>query len=47
MCVNDFSDEFGEFALLVMRELGLSKPTNVKEAFDLYIKLLQRIETIT
>ena len=47
MCVNDFSDEFGEFALLVMRELGLSKPTNVKEAFDLYIKLLQRIETIS
>jgi hypothetical protein len=46
MCVKDFSDEFGEFALLVMRELNLSKPTNVKEAFDLYINLLQRIETI-
>ena len=27
-----------------MRELGLSKPTNAKEAFDLYLKLLQRIE---
>ena len=47
MCVKDFSDEFEEFALLVVKELGLSKPTNVKEAFDLYINLLQRIETIT
>ena len=46
MNVKDFSDEFAEFALLIMRELGLSKPTNVKEAFDLYITLLQRIETV-
>ena len=32
MLVKDFSDEFGEFALVVMRELGLATPTNVKEA---------------
>ena len=44
MNVKDYSDEFGEFASTVMRELGLSKPSNVKEAFDLYVKLLQRIE---
>lgn len=35
MSVKDFSDEFGEFALLIMTELGLTKPTNVKEAFNL------------
>ena len=44
MNVKDYSDEFGEFASIFMRELGLSKPTNVKEAFDLYINLLQRID---
>ena len=44
MLVKDFSDEFGEFALVVMRELGLATPTNVKEAFDLYIALLERVE---
>ena len=44
MLVKDFSNEFGEFALVVMRELGLAKPTNVKEAFDLHIALLERVE---
>ena len=44
MLVKDFSDELGEFALVVMRELGLATPTNVKEAFDLYIALLERVE---
>ena len=44
MNVKDYSYESGEFASTVMRELGLSKPTNVKEAFDLYLKLLHRIE---
>lgn len=46
MSAKDFSDEFGEFALSVMTELGLSKPNNVKEAFDLYITLLHRVETV-
>ena len=47
MSVNDFSDEFEEFASSVMRELGLSQPNNVKEAFDLYINMLQKIEEFT
>ncbi|XP_028390702.1 uncharacterized protein LOC114515612 [Dendronephthya gigantea] len=46
MSVKDFSDEFGEFASFVMTELGLTKPTNAKEAFHLYLTLLQKIETI-
>ena len=37
MCVNDFSDDFGEFALLVMRELGLSKPTNMLKKHLIFI----------
>ena len=43
-CVPGFSTDFEEFAETIMSELGLHKPMNVKEGFDLYIQLLGKIE---
>ena len=40
MCDPDFSIDFEEFAEIIMSELGLHRPTNVKEGFDLYIQLI-------
>jgi hypothetical protein len=46
MYAEDYSEEFGEFASIVMTEQDLPSPENVKEALDLYITLLQTIETV-
>ena len=44
MVVQDTSEDFKEFATLVMNENGLLTPTNVREALNLYVALLQEIE---
>ena len=46
MCPADVCDEFKEFASCIMDELGWQTPVNVKEALDLYIKLIKIIEDI-
>lgn len=46
MCPADVCDEFKEFALCIMDELGWQTPENVKEALDLYIKFIKIIEDI-
>ena len=43
MCPPDFSQEFEEFASVVMGELGLEMPNNVKEGLDLYLQLIKEI----
>lgn len=44
MVVQDTSEDFKEFATVVMNENGLLTPTNVREALNLYVALLQEIE---
>ena len=43
MCPPDFSQESEEFASVVMGELGLEMPNNVKEGLDLYLQLIKEI----
>lgn len=47
MCSADFSEEFDEFALIVMNVLGLSLPQDVNEGLDLYLRLIQEIDRLT
>ena len=47
MCSADFSEEFEEFALIVMNALGLSLPQDVNEGLDLYLRLIQEIDKLT
>ena len=44
MVVQDTSEEFKEFATVIMNEHNILTPTTVKEALNLYIVLLQGIE---
>ena len=46
MTVQDTSEEFREFADVVMNGHGLAIPTNAREALNLYILLLEEIERL-
>ena len=43
MVVQDTSEDFKEFATVVMNENGLLTPTNVREALNLYVALLHGV----
>lgn len=47
MCPADFSEEFEEFAITIMNELGLHSPQDVDEGLDLYLRLIEEIENLT
>ena len=44
MVVQDTSEEFIEFAIVIMIEHNILTPTTVNEALNLYVVLLQGIE---
>ena len=46
MSVQDFSDDFAEFASIVMDELQLQKPNNAREGLNLYIHLIKEAEKL-
>lgn len=47
MSVEDVSNEFLEFATIIMNHLSLQKPSNAKEGLDLYILLLQEVDKLS
>ena len=47
MSVEDVSNEFLEFATIIMNYLSLQKPSNAKEGLDLYILLLQEVDKLS
>jgi hypothetical protein len=45
--VQDTSEEFRDFADVVMNAHGLTMPVNAREALNLYILLLEEIEQLS
>ena len=46
MCLPNWSQEFEEFAAIIMTALGLQPPRDVNEALDMYVTLIKEVEKL-
>ena len=46
MCFPNWSQEFEEFAAIIMTALGLQPPRDVNEALDMYVTLIKEVEKL-
>ena len=46
MYLADRSQEFEEFAAIIMTELGLQPPCDVNEALNMYLTLIKEVEKL-
>ena len=43
LCLADWSQEFEEFAAIIMTALGLQPPRDANEALDMYVTLIKEV----